>query len=164
MTAMKKTTSKPASKSPAPATKVASASKPAVAVTKAAAPVKPAAKPAAKKKAAAAAPVAPAAPTPVVAAPVPAVKPVATKAVVTIITAQIDIGFGNALYLRGEGAGLSWDKGTLMTCVSDNQWQLTLGESSRPVIFKFLVNDLSWSAGEDYTVVAGSSVTLIPTF
>ena len=163
---MKKTTSKPASKSPAPATKAAPAAKSAVAVTKAAVPAKPATKPVPKKKAKATAPapVAPATPAPVVAAPVPAVKPVATKPVVTAITALIDIGFGNSLYLRGEGAGLSWDKGTLMTCVSDNQWQLTLGESARPVIFKFLVNDLSWSAGEDYTVAAGSSVTLVPTF
>lgn len=161
---MKKTTSKPASKSPAPATKAAPAAKSAVAVTKAAVPAKPAAKPVTKKKATTTAPVVPVVASPVVAAPAPAVKPVTAKPVVTAITAQIDIGFGNSLYLRGEGAGLSWDKGTLMNCVSDNQWQLILGESARPVIFKFLVNDLSWSAGEDYTVAAGSSVTLVPTF
>ncbi len=164
---MKKTTSKPAAKSPAPAMKVAPTAKPTVAVTKVAPAAKPAAKPApkpaAKKKVVAPAVVAPAAVAPAV-APTPAVKPVATKPVVTTITAEIDIGFGNALYLRGEGAGLSWDKGILMTCVSDSQWQLALGESARPIIFKFLVNDLSWSAGEDYTVAAGSSVAFVPTF
>lgn len=96
--------------------------------------------------------------------PVAPVKPVATKPVVTTITAQIDIGFGNALYVRGDGPGLSWDKGVLMDCVTDSQWQITLGESARPVVFKFLVNDLSWSAGEDYTVKSGASVTLVPTF
>lgn len=99
-----------------------------------------------------------------VAAVAPAVKPVPTKPVVTTVTAQIDIGFGNALFLRGEGAGLSWDKGMLMTCVNDHQWSVVLGESARPIVFKFLVNDLSWSAGEDYSVGAGSSVTLVPTF
>lgn len=171
MTAMKKNTSKPAAKSPAPATKVAPVSKPAVAVTKVAPAAKPAAKPApkpapkavAKKKVVAEPAAAPAVVAPAV-APTPAVKPVATKPVVTTITAEIDIGFGNSLYLRGEGAGLSWDKGVLMNCVSDSQWQLALGESARPIIFKFLVNDLSWSVGEDYTVAAGSSVTLVPTF
>ena len=104
------------------------------------------AKPAAKKKAA------------------PAVKRVATKPVVTTIVAQIDIGFGNALHIRGEGPGLSWDRGVLLDCVSDSQWKIELPESARPVIFKFLVNDLSWSTGEDYSVPAGGSVKLTPTF
>ena len=169
MTAMKKTTSKPAAKSSAPATKAASTAKASavkapivkapVPVQKAASAVKPAkpavklAKPAVKTKTAAP-----------VAAAAPAVKPVPTKPVVTTVTAQIDIGFGNALFLRGEGAGLNWDTGLLMTCVNDHQWSVVLGESARPIVFKFLVNDLSWSAGEDYSVAAGSSVTLVPTF
>jgi hypothetical protein len=84
--------------------------------------------------------------------------------VVTIITARIDIGFGNTLYLRGEGAGLSWDRGTLMNCVADNCWSLPLPESGRPVIFKFLVNDLSWSAGQDYTVASGDTLATTPMF
>ncbi|MCX6950894.1 MAG: hypothetical protein NTV51_01715 [Verrucomicrobia bacterium] len=166
---MKKSTSKPAAKSPAPATKAAPAAKSPAVVTKAPAaapkpaPAPKAAKPAAKKKAVV--PVAAPAPSPVAApAPVPAVKPVATKPVVTTVTAQIDIGFGNSLFIRGEGAGLSWDKGLLMNCVSDSEWQVVLGESSRPIVFKFLVNDLSWSAGQDYTVAAGTTLTLVPTF
>lgn len=162
MTAMKKTTSKPAAKSSAPATKAASTAKASTAkarivkapvpVKKAAPAVKPA-KPAVKTKTAAP-----------VAAATPVVKPVPTKPVVTTVTAQIDIGFGNALFLRGEGAGLNWDTGLLMTCVNDHQWSVVLGESARPIVFKFLVNDLSWSAGEDYSVAPGSSVTLVPTF
>ena len=139
MTAMKKTTSKP-SRSPAPATKA----KPA---TKAALAVKPAVKAPAKKKTAA-----------------PAVKPVAAKKVATTISAQIDIGFGNLLHIRGEGPGLSWDKGVQLECVTDNQWQIVLAESARPIVFKFLVNDLSWNTGEDYTVAPGSNVTLVPAF
>lgn len=93
-----------------------------------------------------------------------AVKAVATRVVTTTISAQIDIGFGNALYIRGEGPGLSWDRGVLMNCVSDNLWQIVLAESARPIGFKFLVNDLSWSAGEDYTAAPGASVSLTPTF
>ncbi len=171
---MKKTTSKLAAKSSAPATKAASTAKASTAkarivkapvpVKKAAPAVKPAkpavnlAKPAVKTKTAAPVAAAP------VAAAAPAVKPVPTKPVVTTVTAQIDIGFGNALFLRGEGAGLNWDTGLLMTCVNDHQWSVVLGESARPIVFKFLVNDLSWSAGEDYSVAAGSSVTLVPTF
>ncbi len=173
MTAMKKSSAKPAAKSPAPATKAASPAKAAPAAkapaapkaaAKAPVPAKPAAaKTAPKKKVAVAAPAPEPTPAPV-AAPAPAVKPVETKPVVTTISAQIDIGFGNALYLRGEGAGLSWDQGLLMKCVSDDVWQITVGESAHPIVFKFLVNDLSWSTGEDYSVAPGSSVTLVPSF
>ena len=94
----------------------------------------------------------------------PALKPVAARKVATTITAQIDIGFGNQLHIRGEGPGLSWDQGLLMNCVADNEWQIVLAESARPIVFKFLVNDLSWSTGEDYTAQPGSAVTLVPTF
>ena len=94
----------------------------------------------------------------------PAVKAVKAKPVVTTISARIDIGFGNALYVRGEGPGLSWDRGTLMKCLSDEEWQLVLGESARPFVFKFLVNDLSWSAGPDYVVAAGGTLVLTPGF
>ena len=105
------------------------------------------------------------------AAPTPATKPATPSATVvvrapvfTTITARIDIGFGNALYLRGEGADLSWDRGTLMNCIADNCWSLELPASTRPVIFKFLVNDLSWSAGQDYVVASGDTLAITPTF
>ena len=101
----------------------------------------------------------------------PAPKPATPSATVvvrapvfTTITARIDIGFGNALYLRGEGADLSWDRGTLMNCIADNCWSLELPATTRPVIFKFLVNDLSWSAGQDYVVASGDTLAITPTF
>ncbi len=162
MSASKKSSAKSA-KSPAPATKtVKTAAKPAVKT--ATRPPAPAAKP---KKAAPAPKAKPAAV--VVAAvvdpvAVPAVKPVAPKPVVTTISARIDIGFGNVLSIRGEGAGLSWDQGLVMANVENDLWQVTLGESAQPVIFKFLVNDLSWSTGPDYTIASGASVTLVPEF
>ena len=93
----------------------------------------------------------------------PAVK-VAPVAVVTTITANFDVGFGNALYLRGDGPGLSWDKGVRMECVADDKWTISLGESVRPFVFKFVVNDEIWSTGEDYMVDPGVSVTLTPNF
>lgn len=90
--------------------------------------------------------------------------PVKPKRVETAITALIDVGFGNSLFIRGEGAGLSWDKGVPLDCVADDKWSITLGESGRPVVFKFLINDTAWSAGEDYTVAPGTSITVTPVF
>ena len=96
--------------------------------------------------------------------PAPAVKKVATASVATTISAKIDIGFGNLLYLRGEGPGLSWDKGIAMACVAENEWQSVVAESARPISFKFLVNDLTWNVGEDYVARPGAKVVLDPTF
>lgn len=96
-------------------------------------------------------------------APVPAA-PVAPTAVVTTICANIDVGFGNSLHIRGEGAGLNWEKGLRMQCVADDRWLITLGESARPFVFKFLINDEVWSTGEDYTLAPGGSATYAPTF
>lgn len=95
--------------------------------------------------------------------PTPAAK-VVPSVVVTTISANVDVGFGNTLYLRGEGPGLSWEKGVRMECVADDRWSLAFGESARPFVFKFLINDQTWSAGPDYTVSPGTTVMLSPTF
>ena len=88
----------------------------------------------------------------------------ATAPLVTTISAKVDIGFGNFLSLRGEGPGLSWDKGAPMDCTSSLMWSATIKGATAPVIFKVLVNDLSWSTGKDYVVEPGQSVTITPTF
>lgn len=83
---------------------------------------------------------------------------------VTFISAQIDIGFGNALFLRGTGPGLSWDKGIAMDCVGTGLWTTSVKHAKEAVVFKVLVNDLSWSSGEDYVAAPGQSVTITPSF
>jgi hypothetical protein len=102
---------------------------------------------------------------PPAAAPAPApVRVVATKPMVTTITARIDVGYGNTLYLRGEGAGINWERGVAMNCVASDQWTITLPESARAFTFKFLINDVAWSTGPDFTAGCGTSVKLSPTF
>ncbi len=135
-----KTKTTPATPAPVPAKKVSSP-------VKAKAPAKPKAKAPAKVPAAA-----------------PTVKTTPPMPVLTTITAEIDIGFGNTLWLRGDGPGLSWETGLIMDCVADDKWSLTLADAGAPVVFKFLVNDLSWSAGDDYVVKQGGSIALKPTF
>lgn len=98
----------------------------------------------------------------VVAAPV--ARKTTAAPVVTVITASIDIGFGHILFIRGEGPGLSWDKGLPMTCIADDQWRISLGETSKPIVFKFLVDDLSWSTGSDFVAAPGSAILVEPTF
>ncbi len=80
------------------------------------------------------------------------------------ITAQIDVGFGNQLFIRGEGAGLSWNSGLQMECAFDDQWTIKLTPAYGPVSFKFLLNDLSWSDGENYIAHPGGVLVLAPSF
>ena len=145
-----KTKTTPATPAPVPAKKASSP-------VKAKAPAKPrtrkAEKPAAASAASASAPATP-----------PAVKTTPPIPVKTTITAQIDIGFGNTLWLRGDGPGLSWEKGVVMDCVADDKWSITLADAGAPVVFKFLVNDLSWCVGDDYVVQPGGTISVKPRF
>jgi len=87
--------------------------------------------------------------------------------VVTVIVAKYDAGFGNNLYIRGEGAGLSWDAGALMKNVENDVWVWTTNEMTEGVIsFKFLLNDNTetWSAGDNLSASAGETTTITPSF
>lgn len=97
----------------------------------------------------------------------PATKKAAAKKVApkqTTIIARVDVGFGNSLYLRGEGAGLSWDKGTLMENVSPYEWSFKTNQAKSGVVFKFVINDTLWAEGENLTVAAGGESISTPTF
>jgi len=162
----KKTTTK--DKSPAPAT-VALKPTRKTASKASTAKATPAAVPLAGAPAASPAPAAPAksshsVPTilqPSLAAPLKAVSPAKVQ---TKIVVRFDVGFGNALFLRGDGPGLSWHRGVPMQCLAADHWEFALGESARPIAFKVLVNDQVWNAGADHIVASGSTVTIVPEF
>ena len=96
--------------------------------------------------------------------PAPAVRKPAPRPAFTTVTAQIDVGFGNTLYIRGEGGGLNWEAGVAMTCTADDAWAVKLPAGPAPVTFKFLLNDLIWCGGENYVVAPGAKVTVAPMF
>lgn len=148
---MKKTTAKSTSKTVAPKAAAKPIATKAVAPKKAVPVKKPAPAPTAKAVKV----------TKVAKAPAPKIK---SAPVTTTIVAAINVGFGNSLTLRGEGPGLSWETGAPLECSADDRWTITLPETTHPIICKFLINDLVWSAGEDYTVLPGSSVVLSPSF
>ncbi|MGB0343964.1 MAG: hypothetical protein ACPGGJ_01090 [Coraliomargarita sp.] len=94
----------------------------------------------------------------------PAKKKSARKLVETRIVARVDVGFGNALYLRGEGAGLSWEQGTLMENISPYEWAFATTRTNAPIEFKCLINDQVWADGENQTVAAGGTSISSPVF
>ena len=160
---------KPAAPASAPA-KPVEAVKPAVPAPAPAKPVeaaKPAA-PAPAKPVEAAKPAAPAPAKP--ATPAKGAKPAASAKAsvpVTIIVAKYDAGYGNDLYIRGEGAGLSWETGALMKNVENDVWVWTTNETAKGAIsFKFLLNDNTehWSTGDNLSASTGETTTVIPYF
>lgn len=98
------------------------------------------------------------------AAPVPEPMVVKPKASKVTVTAIIDIGFGNTLFIRGGGAGLTWEKGKALVYTAGNAWTLALPAVDKPFAFKFLVNDESWSADPNYEAAPGDTVTVTPVF
>jgi hypothetical protein len=60
----------------------------------------------------------------------------ATRLVVTAY-----IGIGNRLFIRGDGPGLSWEKGVPLTFVSIGKWRWDTNDASAPVRFKLYKND-----------------------
>lgn len=62
-----------------------------------------------------------------------------------IVTAYI--GIGNRLFIRGNGPGLSWEKGVPLQFVSIGKWRWETNEASTPIQFKLLKNDEQETAG-----------------
>jgi outer membrane biosynthesis protein TonB len=152
---MAKKTTKPAAKKAAPTKKAPVAKKAAptkkAPVAKKAAPTKKA--PVAKKAA------------PTKKAPVAKKAAPATKgSTQTSIIARVDVGFGNSLCIRGEGAGLSWTKGALLENVSPYEWAFKTTKAKSGVTFKFAINDEIWAEGENLSVSAGGTSISSPTF
>lgn len=80
------------------------------------------------------------------------------------VEAVVDVGFGNQVFIRGVGAGLSWDKGIPLECRHPSTWIWSSPEIADKVVFKLLLNDTVWSLGEDHVAEAGKPVRVTPLF
>jgi hypothetical protein len=87
----------------------------------------------------------------------------AAPGAVTTIDVKLDVGFGNAVFLRGHGGGLTWERGVPLSCVDGKTWRWS-GTVKDPITFKLLINDKIWSAGTDLTVKPGQKLEVKPIF
>ena len=96
----------------------------------------------------------------------PAAKKKETPVHVTTIIARVDVGYhgGGTLFIRGEGAGLSWTAGVSMENTAGDEWSWSTPAATEALTFKFLINDEIWSAGDNFTVAAGETFVSTPTF
>lgn len=152
--AVKKAAVKKVTAKKAPAKKVAAKAPAKKAAVKAPAKKAPAKKAAVKK----------AAVKKVAAKKAPAKKATKKAAPKTTIVANVDVGFGNTLFLRGSAKGLSWSEGVPMDCKSDSSWSIDIAGVRSSFEFKVLINDEYWSAGYNDVAEAGVETVVSPAF
>ena len=79
-----------------------------------------------------------------------------------LVTAYI--GIGNKVFVRGEGPGLSWEKGVPMEFVSIGKWSWKSTDASAPVKIQLYKNDDLAAQGEAIAIPAGHHVEATPVF
>jgi hypothetical protein len=89
--------------------------------------------------------------------------PKSTPGALTTIEVKIDVGFGNAVFLRGQGSGLTWEQGVPLANVDGGTWRWSQTVAA-PITFKVLLNDQVWSAGNDFVVKPGQKLEVSPSF
>lgn len=79
-----------------------------------------------------------------------------------LVTAYI--GIGNKLYIRGDGPGLSWDKGVPMKFVSIGKWGWATDEATGPVACKLYKNDETAAVSGEVFLEPGQHVEVTALF
>ena len=74
------------------------------------------------------------------------------------------IGIGNKLFIRGDGPGLSWDKGVPMQFVSIGKWGWATQDAVGPVRVKLLKNDETVALTGDLTLEPGRHTEITALF
>lgn len=90
----------------------------------------------------------------------------APERTVTTIYVHYDVGLGNTMYLRGDSYPLTWDSGRSMLNVSSDVWvyEIERYEEGETFEFKPLINDETWSSGNNFVGTGGTSIDIYPSF
>ena len=82
----------------------------------------------------------------------------------TSLIVNIDVGFNNALFIRGTGPGMSWDKGIPLKNVSSSKWVWDYTSEFSPFEFKILLNDEHYENGDNHQFSFGKVLNITPYF
>lgn len=86
------------------------------------------------------------------------------KGPTTRIIVKYDVGFNNSIYLRGDGADLSWEKGVMLKNVRFDEWVWETNTPFSKCEFKVLINDRQYELGENHPLHCGTSFEYTPSF
>ena len=82
---------------------------------------------------------------------------------ITLI-AYLNIDISSTPYVRGEGAGLSWDEGVPMEFVEIGKWQWTVENALESTSCSIFKDDSLAARGDDIVIKVGEKVEVYPKF
>jgi len=82
----------------------------------------------------------------------------------TQIVVRYNVGYGNHLFIRGNGAGLSWDQGVMLKNIGPDEWVWEANVPFKECEFKILINDQQFENGENHQILDGASMQYTPRF
>ena len=82
----------------------------------------------------------------------------------TRLLATAYIGIGNKLFIRGEGPGLSWDRGAPMQFVSIGKWGWSTNDATAAITCKLYKNDETEALTGEVTLEPGKHVEVTALF
>lgn len=82
----------------------------------------------------------------------------------TTLLATAYIGVDNKLFVRGDGPGLSWEKGIPMQFLEIGRWGWTTSEAKEPVRLRLYKNDTEPDPAGDYVLEPESALEVRPEF
>ena len=85
---------------------------------------------------------------------------------VTKIRVHYDVGWDNTMYVRGDTYPLWWDKGRMMRNVASDIWEFENERIPEGQTFEFkpLINDTTWSQGNNFVGTGGQTIDVYPNF
>ena len=91
-------------------------------------------------------------------------KPKTSSGGTTSVIANVMIGIGNKPYLRGEGAGLSWDEGVPMNFIEIGKWAWTPPRKNASLTVQVYRNDEDPDSAGKIEVKSGEEIEITPEF
>ena len=79
------------------------------------------------------------------------------------IMVNLAVGPDDALFIRGRGGGLSWNKGQPLASVHPTRWVWS-ATAAGLIEFQLLLNDQVWERGAIHMVAPGAALELTPDF
>jgi hypothetical protein len=91
-------------------------------------------------------------------------KPYLPSDPLTVLEAKVEVQPGDTLYIRGDGAGLSWKKGQPLTRGFGGRWIWTHNQVKGFLVVRLLLNDRVWERGREIALEAGKMFEVAPAF
>lgn len=86
------------------------------------------------------------------------------KAKFTRVVIHCDVGFNNNIFIRGNGANLSWDQGILLRNTRPDEWVWETNQSFHSCEFKVLINDTQYEQGNNHKLNYADDIEYRPIF